>query len=299
MTEQDLFPGFATHRIDTEGAEIFARVGGNGPALLLLHGYPQSHAMWHRIATALAQTHTVVAADLRGYGRSSCPATDMDHRPYSKRTMARDMLRVMQQLGFDRFSAMGHDRGGRVAYRLALDTPSAIAKLVILDIISTHDQWTAANQSIRLKMFHWAFLAQPAPMPETLIGNDPDEWLNGRLKRGTKARVIEALDPRAVEDYRRYFKSADHIHATCEDFRAGAHCDLDDDEADLANGRRILCPTLMVWATHGPLADLADPLALWRPWCPNLEGAPIDAGHFVAEERPDELLAIAQPFLAR
>jgi len=294
----DLFPGFATHSVETGSATIFARSGGRGPGLLLLHGYPQSHAMWHRVAGRLAQSHTVVVADLRGYGRSSCPPTDLEHRAYSKRAMAQDMLHVMRQLGFSRFAVAGHDRGGRVAYRLALDAPRAIEKLVILDIIPTRDQWSAANQRTRLKMFHWAFLAQPAPLPEGLIGNAPDDWLDARLKRGTMSRLIEALDPRAVADYRRYFRNSDHIHATCEDFRAGAHCDLDDDEADFAAGRRITCPTLMLWATQGPLVDIANPLELWKPWCLDLQGDAIESGHFVAEEKPEALLARMEPFLA-
>jgi haloacetate dehalogenase len=294
----DLFPSFAEHRLAVDGAEIYARMGGTGPGLLLLHGYPQSHAMWHRIAARLARTHTVVAADLRGYGRSSCPPTDLEHRTYSKRAMAGDMVQVMRQLGFQQFSVAGHDRGARVAYRIALDAPEVVRKLVILDIISTRDQWSAANQSTRIKMFHWAFLAQPAPLPESLIGNAPDDWLDARLKRGTSARCIDVLDPRAVEDYRRYFRNSDHIHATCEDFRAGARCDLEDDEADIAGGRRIHCPTLMLWASQGPLVDLANPLDLWHLWCTDLRGGAIDAGHFLAEEKPEELLGWMKPFLA-
>lgn len=294
-----LFPGFAEHVVKLDDVAIRVRVGGKGPALLLLHGYPQTSAMWHRVAPQLAKHHTVVAADLRGYGRSSCPPTDMDHRPYAKRTMAADMLGVMRELGHDRFCVMGHDRGGRVAYRLALDHPSRIERLVLLDIITTHDQWSAANQSIRLKMFHWAFLAQPAPMPESLIGRDPMDWLDGRFKRGTKTRTLDPIDPLAMAEYRLCFSDPDHIHATCEDYRAGARCDLVDDDADLAGGRMIRCPTLLVWASEGPMADIADPLALWRQWCEHVEGAEIDSGHFIAEEAPDALLARVVPFLGR
>lgn len=293
----DLFPGFARRQIDTGSATINARVGGKGPGLLLLHGYPQTHAMWHRVAPRLAETHTVVAADLRGYGQSSCPPTDMEHRPYAKRTMARDMVEVMRQLGFARFRVMGHDRGARVAYRIAMDTPECAERLIILDIITTRDQWSAENQKVRLKMFHWAFLAQPAPMPESLIGRDPLDWLEGRFKRGTKAHSLDPIDPRALADYQRAFKDPDRIFATCEDYRAGARCDLDDDNADLAAGRRIECPTLLLWASDGPLVDVADPLALWQPWCTDVTGASIDCGHFIAEENPQALLAAIRPFL--
>ncbi len=296
---RELFRGFDEHFVGLDDVTIRVRVGGTGPALLLLHGYPQTSAMWHRVAPELAERHTVVAADLRGYGASSCPPTDMDHRPYAKRTMAADMIGVMRALGHKRFSVMGHDRGGRVAYRLALDHPSLVDRLVLLDILSTHDQWSAANQSIRLKMFHWAFLAQPAPMPESLIGRDPIEWLDGRFKRGTKARSLDAMHPLALEEYRRCFRDPDHIHATCEDYRAGARCDLADDDADLASGRMIRCPTLLLWASDGPMAEIADPLALWRQWCECLEGHKVDCGHFIAEEAPDALLASVVPFLRR
>ena len=293
----DLFPGFVERRVDTGEAVIYVRTGGTGPGLLLLHGYPQSHAMWHRVAPQLACTHTVVAADLRGYGRSSCPPSAQDHRPYSKRSMARDMISLMRHFGFASFAIMGHDRGARVAYRMALDLPQLVNRLVLLDIISTQDQWSAANQQMRLWMFHWAFLAQPAPMPETLIGRDPADWLEGRFKRGTKSRSLASIDPRALADYAAYFADADRIHATCEDFRAGAHCDLADDAADWAAGRRIECPVLLLWGTEGPLADLADPLALWQPLCRQVSGTSIDCGHFIAEERPDALLEHAEPFL--
>ena len=293
----DLFPGSTEHRIDTGEATIFARACGTGPGLLLLHGYPQTHAMWHRVAPRLAQSFTVIAADLRGYGRSSCPPTDMAHRPYAKRSMARDMIAVMRHFGFSQFAIMGHDRGARVAYRTAIEVPHQVTHLIILDIITTHDQWSAGNQKTRLKMFHWAFLAQPAPMPETLIGRDPLDWLETRFKRGTKGRSLAALDPRALAEYRVAFADADRIHASCEDFRAGAGCDLADDEADRLAGRRLEMPTLVLWATDGPLADIADPLALWSPCCRNVAGASIDSGHFIAEEQPEALLHHVLPFL--
>lgn len=295
----DLFPGFAEHRIDTGDVVIHARSGGSGPGLLLLHGYPQTHAMWHRVAPILARSFSVVAADLRGYGQSSCPPTDIDHSPYAKRSMARDMIVLMRHFGFSRYAIMGHDRGARVAYRIAIDAPHLVERLVIVDIISTLDQWSAASQKMRLTMFHWAFLAQPAPMPESLIGRGPVEWLDGRLKRGLKSRSLDGFDRRAIASYRANFSNSDRMHATCEDFRAGAGCDLAADQADIEAGRRIECPTLVLWADHGPLADLSDPLSLWKPWCHKLTGANIDCGHFIAEERPNELLANVLPFLQR
>lgn len=295
----DLFPGFDDHMVDTGEAVIHARAGGSGPGLLLLHGYPQTHAMWHRVAATLARSFTVVAADLRGYGQSSCPPTDIEHKPYSKRSMARDMIVLMRHFGFSQFAIMGHDRGARVAYRIAIEAPHQVERLVLLDIVSTLDQWSVANQKMRLTMFHWAFLAQPAPMPESLIGRGPVEWLDARLKRALKSRALESLDARAIASYRANFANPDRMHATCEDFRANAGCDLAIDQADFEAGRHIECPTLVLWADHGPLADLADPLSFWMPWCSDLAGANIDCGHLIAEERPDILLDYALPFLQR
>lgn len=292
----DFFPGFVSRQMTTGDAEIFCRVGGAGPALLLLHGYPQSHVMWHRVAGELANHFTVVAADLRGYGQSSCPPTDMQHRAYSKRTMAADMVLLMQQLGQTRFSVMGHDRGARVAYRMALDHPEIVERLAILDIISTLDQWQAENQRARLRMFHWGFLAQPAPLPESLIRRAPEDWVDGPFKRATKAKSIEAIDPRALAAYRAVFRDPDHVHATCEDYRAGATCDLADDQADRAAGLMIAAPTLFLWGSRGTPSDIPDPFGLWRRWCRQVEGGTIDCGHFLAEENPAALLEHAIPF---
>lgn len=293
----DLFPGFAEHRIDAGEATIFARVGGAGPGLLLLHGYPQSHAAWHRVAPALARMFTVVAADTRGYGRSSTPPTDGDHRPYAKRAMGRDMAAVMRHLGFEQFSAVGHGRGGRVAFRIALDNPGLLDRLVLIDMIPTQDQWEAFERMVPHLRNHWSFLMQPAPLPEGLIGRNPTDWLEARLKRLLRTGSLDVLDPRALSDYRRYFMEADRIHAICEDHRAGGGCDLEDDAADLAAGRRIASPVMVVMASHGFVAALADPVAPWTRWCSNLTGHTIDSGHFVAEENPAALLQLIVPFL--
>ena len=293
----DLFPGFAEAAVGTGDATIYARIGGQGPPLLLLHGYPQTHAVWHRVAPALAEHFTIVAPDLRGYGRSSCPPSDATHQAYAKRTMADDMVRLMNHFGFDRFAVMGHDRGGRVAYRLALDRPECVQRLVLIDIMSTWDQLQPAHQSTPEKLLHWAFLSQPAPIPETLIGANPVAWIEGRLRRGIQTNSLAAIDPRALAAYTASHSDPDCIHATCEDHRAGASCDLADDETDRTIGRRIRCPTLAVWGTHGSLARIADPLALWGPWCDRLEGAAVESGHYILEENPAGLLAAVGSFL--
>jgi haloacetate dehalogenase len=248
------------------------------------------------MAPHLAERFTVVMPDLRGYGRSSCAADDGEHRAYSKRTMGGDMVLLMEALGFPRFGVMGHDRGGRVAYRLALDWPKAITALVVLDIMTTWDQWQPQHAVTQQRLAHWAFLAQPAPIPEALIGADPVAWLEGRLRRGTLTRSLEAIDPRALSDYRALLSDSDRVHATCEDYRAGAGCDLSDDREDRSAGRRIACPTLVVWGSQGSLADVANPVALWKPWCRAVSGCKVESGHFIPEENPAALLAAVLPF---
>ncbi len=297
MSERDdLFPGFDTIDFDAGRVRLHVRKGGTGPALLLLHGYPQTHAVWHRVAGPLSERFTVVAPDLRGYGRSSCPPDDLEHRAYSKRTMADDMARLMQALGFDRYIVMGHDRGGRVGYRMALDHADRVEGLVALDIMTTWDQWQPDQQTTRHRIVHWAFLAQPAPIPETLIGSDAAGWLEGCLKRGTSGRSLEAFDARALASYREGLSDRDRVHATCEDFRASASCDLADDDVDRSLGIRIACPTLVVWGSSGSLAGVADPIVLWRDWCVTVSGRSIDSGHFIPEENPAALLDAVLPF---
>lgn len=291
----DLFPGFAERRVTTSpGVEIYARVGGSGPLLLLLHGYPQTHVMWHRIAAELARHCTVVIADLRGYGTSSAPPGDADHVTYSKRAMGEDCIALMRALGHERFMIAGHDRGARVAYRLALDHPGAITALVAIDIIPTGEVWQRANASWAVKTFHWSFLAQPQPIPERLIGNDPVFWVEQTLMTAAGTHDLSVFAPEALACYRVSLDSPARVHAVCEDYRAGATIDRRLDDADLAAGRRITCPTLVLYADNYLAGG---PLEVWRPWCSSLTGAAVKSGHYLAEENPKDTLAALVPFL--
>lgn len=295
----DLFTGTSEHRVRTGGAEIFARVGGEGPPLLLLHGFPQTHAMWHRVAGALMARFTCVMPDLRGYGASSCPDNAVDNSTYSKRAMGEDMIAVMASLGFGRFAVVGHDRGARVAYRMALDHAAAVERLAVLDIVPTYAMWHGFTVRLAMKTYHWLFLAQPVPLPEMLIGKAPRDYLDYTMASWTKARDLSAFAPGAMEAYRTSFARPDNIHAACNDYRAGATFDLAADEADRAAGRRILCPTLALWGTAGIPSETSGPLEAWREWCVLVDGAGVDAGHFIAEENPAGTLAHLLPFLTR
>jgi len=303
-----LIPNTHEHRFDTGGAEIFARVGGSGPPLLLLHGFPQTHAMWHRIASSLMERFTCVMPDLRGYGFSSCPANDAQNLAYSKRAMAADMVKVMASFGFKRFAIAGHDRGGRVAYRLALDRPDCVDRLVLLDIVSTYDMWHSFTVGLAMKTYHWLFLAQPYPLPEMLIEPNPAAYLDYTIASWTKTKDLSPFDPAALAEYRLHYATPEHVHATCNDYRAGQTCDLALDEADRAAAKRINCPTLVLWGDAGIPANVehgaghppdveAQPLAAWQPWCSDLRGAAVDCGHFLAEENPTAMLAVMLPFL--
>lgn len=293
----ELLPGFETKRIQTFGAEINLRVGGEGPPLLLLHGYPQSHVMWHKVAPALAKNFTVVAPDLRGYGDSSCPPNDTDNFTYSKRAMGQDMIRVMEDLGHTVFSIAGHDRGGRVGYRMALDAPERVERLAVLDIVPTHAMWHDFSMDKAMKIYHWLFLAQPEPLPEMLIGRAPVDYQNYMLASWTKARDLTAFDPRALEAYRTFFSEPEHIAATCHDYRAGQTYDLGADTADFDAGRKITCPLLALWGDAGIPDETDSPLDTWQKWATDVRGQAIDSGHFVAEENPAATLAGLLAFL--
>jgi haloacetate dehalogenase len=282
----DLFPGFASKWIDTTLGRMFVRVGGNGPSLLLLHGYPQTGVMWHRLAPLLAPHYTLVIADLPGYGWSVAPRTQASHAPYDKRSMAAIMIEIMEQLGFVRFRLAGHDRGGRVAYRLALDHPGRLERLAVLDIVPTYTMWHAMDRTLAMRVWHWTFLAQPNPLPESLIGRAPVAFLEGGLASASKSKDLSAFDPRALAHYRAFFQDPTRIHATCEDYRAGQSVDLEADEADHAAGKKITCPVLALWGTDGIPSQISAPLKAWREWANDVAGKPIDSGHFVAEENP-------------
>jgi haloacetate dehalogenase len=293
----DLFPGFATHRITTPAGEIFARVGGSGPPLLCLHGFPQTHVCWHRLAPALAGESTIVAMDLRGYGQSSGPPGDPEHTVYSKRAMAEDCIAVMRALGHNRFMVIGHDRGARVAYRLALDHPAVVTRLIPLDILPTADVWARMTAANALSAYHWLFLAQPYPLPETLIAAAPEYYVEHTLRSWTKDRMLACFAPAALAHYRALLGALERVHAVCEDYRAGATADRMADEADRKARRRISCPTLVLWGTDYVGKGGADPLEVWRAWCTELRGEQIISGHFLTEENPDATLAALRPFL--
>ncbi len=295
----DLFSNTREHRADTGGADIFARIGGSGPPLLLLHGYPQTHSMWHAIAPRLMERYTCVMADLRGYGLSSCPDNVAGNRPYSKRVMAEDMVKLMQGLGHERFAMVGHDRGARVAYRLALDHPKAVTCLALLDIITTFDMWHHFSVPFAMKTYHWLFLAQPNPLPEMLIETAPIGFLDYTLASWSKSKDLSAFDPRALAEYRLHFSTPEHIHATCNDYRAGQTCDLADDEADGKAGARIASPLLVLWGDTGIPNQIPDIARIWRRWARKVETAEVAAGHFLPEENPQATLAHLLPFLAR
>ena len=283
----DLFPGFASHWLGTSVGKIFARTGGKGPPLLLLHGYPQSNVMWHRVAPALAERFTLVIPDLPGYGWSAVPEADAEHAPYTKRGMATVMVEIMEALGFVRFGVVGHDRGGRVAYRLALDHPGRAEKLAVLDIVPTYAMWHAMDRNLAMKVWHWPFLAQPEPLPEMLIGKAPVDYWNWKAASWTKRKDLSCFDARALTHYHAFFQDPARIHATCEDYRAGRGADLAHDEADRAAGKKIACPVLALWGAAGIPSETAGPLAIWREWAKDVRGEAVDSGHFLCEENPD------------
>jgi haloacetate dehalogenase len=274
-------------------------VGGSGPPLLLLHGYPQSHLMWHAAAPLLAARHTVVASDLAGYGASFRPAPAADHVPHSKRAMAVDQVEAMAALGFDRFAVAGHDRGGRVGYRMALDHPARVARLAVLDIVPTGEAWRRADGAFARGYWHWSFLAQPAPLPERLIGGNPQAYFDLHVRAGMGLGAEPDRYPAEVMDaYRRMLDDPGAVEATCEDYRAGASVDVAHDDADREAGREIGCPVLALWAARGALPRFyPDVLEIWRPWAPDLRGEALDATHFLAEDRPEETAARLLAFL--
>ena len=289
---------FEPRDVEVDGTRIHAAVAGDGPPVLLLHGYPQSHVMWHRVAPALAQEHTVVVADLRGYGDSSRPPSTPDHATYSKRAMAADQVGLMRRLGFETFALVGHDRGARVAHRLCLDQPEVVSRVALLDIVPTRHVFSHVDRALSQAYYHWFFLSQPADLPEHLIGSDPGYWVRRKLAQWSGGAGIDAFAPEAVEEYVRCFSDPDVIRASCEDYRAGASVDLEHDEVDAAAGRRVECPTLVLWGSEGFVDSAYDVLDVWSTYATDVRGHALDCGHFLAEEQPDRTLTALRDFLA-
>ena len=288
-----MFEGFERQQIRTSGTTIDLMKGGDGPPLLLLHGYPQTHLMWRKIAPRLAQDFTVVAPDLRGYGDSGKPPGDPEHMDYSKRVMAQDQVEVMQQLGFESFLLVGHDRGGRVSHRLAKDHPQRVLKLSTLDIIPTHAMFQIVDQEMATNTYHWFFLIQPYDFPERVIGAGPDYFIRSRFEQ--EKNVAEIFSTEVIDEYVRCFSDPASIHATCEDYRAGASIDLVHDEADF--DKKVGCPFLALWSPTGYVGRTQDVLQIWRKYATNVRGHSLPSGHYLAEEVPNETYAALKTFL--
>lgn len=286
------FEGFQLSQVKTDEVSLRVRHGGSGPPVLLMHGYPETHMMWARVAEGLARDFTVVCPDLRGYGGSTKPPSSDDHETSSKRAMARDAMAVMRHFGFEHFDVAGHDRGGRVAYRLALDHPRAVRRLSILDIIPTGEVWARADRRFALGYWHWPFLAQRYPLPETLIGSDPEYF----FFKGQYPHAAAIFGAEALADYVAAVKRPSVVHAMCEDYRAGAGYDRRLDEADRKAGNKIACPLQVLWGGKGALAAWYDTLAVWREWADDVRGQSLDCGHFIPEEKPVETLELLRRF---
>ena len=287
-----LFPGFTTQKIKTSGATIHTLRGGSGPPLLLIHGYPQTHAEWHKIAPRLAQKFTVVMTDLRGYGDSSKPEDGENHANYSKRAMALDQIEVMRAMGYERFAVAGHDRGARVTWRLAVEHPQAITKAAVIDIVPS--PYSRVTREFATEYFHWFFLIQPAPFPETLIANSAEYYLRSRFLRQNAAANV--FTPEAFAEYLRCFKDPATIHATCEDYRAGATIDMDHAAAD--GDKKVSCPLLVLWGERGTVGRLEPVMDIWRDKAVNVTGNSLPGGHFLPEELPEETLSALLTFFA-
>lgn len=294
-----LFSSFTSDLIESRHGDIFIRCGGAGPPVLLLHGFPETHVMWRAVAPLLASDFSVVCADLPGYGQSACPPSDELNARYSKRSMAGTLIEVMAELGYDRFSVVGHDRGGRVAYRMALDYPNVVSKLVVLDVIPTGMLWDRADARLTLSFWPFSLLAQPEPLPERLIGACPQAVVDDALANwGSPSNVFS----QEVRDaYVRVLSDPDHVHAICEEYRAAASVDRDHDREDMNAGRRMACPLLVLWSETGGLniwyKDEGGPLQIWRSLAADAQGGPVAGGHFFPEENPADLADRLRAFL--
>ncbi len=289
-----MFEGWESRRFEVGGITIAGMVGGSGPPLLLLHGHPQTRAIWHKVAPALAQRYTVVATDLRGYGDSSKPDGDPDHANYSKRVMAQDQVAVMQQLGFDRFRVLAHDRGARVAHRMAVDHPDVVERLVMLDIAPTLAMYEQTSFAFARAYFHWFFLIRPAPLPETLLRADPELYLRSVI--GGRSAGLKPFTPEAYAEYLRCLRDPATAHGICEDYRASATIDLEHDRVDVAAGRKMTTAALVLWGAQGVIEECFDPMKEWAKVATNIRGHALPGGHYIPEELPEELLAEVLPF---
>lgn len=290
------FPGFARRSIATNGIELSVIRAGTGHPLILLHGYPQTHMAWEKVAPAFAGAFDVIVPDLRGYGESDAPPAGPDHFAYSKREMARDIVGLMDALGIPRAHVLGHDRGARVAYRMALDHPGRVARLGIVEIVPTGDFWAAWNAELALKAYHWTFLAQPSPLPERMILADGPAYLDWTLSSWTASGDLSPFSEAALASYRAQAADPARVAAMCEDYRAGATVDRTLDEADRDRGARIAAPLHFAWAAEGFPAATGDPLGVWRGWAETVSGSEIaGTGHFVMEEAPEAVVAAFMP----
>lgn len=300
LDRQTPFDGFRSQHVEAGGFDIFVRRAGEGDPVLLLHGFPQTHLMWCDVAPVLARRRHVVCADLPGYGQSGCPRETNDHAAHSKRAMATHLVDAMRELGFERFAVVGHDRGGRVAYRLALDHPQVVSHVAVLDVIPTAEAWARADARLALGFWPWSLLAQPAPLPEQLLLAAPEAVVDNALDGWGSA--ADAFSPDVRRAYVDALRDGDHVHAICEEYRAAATIDRDHDEADRKAGRRIGCPLLALWSGSGALndwyEDAGGPLAIWQAWARNVHGFALSGGHFFPEERPEETADLLTDFLA-
>lgn len=290
-----MFAGFLKDQRHVNGVDIAYRIGGSGPGLLLLHGHPQTHVIWHKVAEQLAEHFTVIAADLRGYGDSGKPPANDDHTNYSKREMAKDGVELMNSLGFERFSLMAHDRGARVAHRLALDHPAAVQRMVLLDIAPTLSMYAQTNEAFARAYWHWFFLIRPAPLPETLIEADPGAYL--RSVMGSRSAGLKPFTHEAFGEYLRCLKLPGAARGICEDYRASASIDLEHGRADIQSGRHLSLPMLVLWGAEGTVGRCFEPLKEWQQVATDVRGKALPAGHYLAEEVPEVLLAEAMAFL--
>jgi haloacetate dehalogenase len=291
------FPGFTLEHIDVGGGSIRLRRGGSGPPLLLLHGNPQTHAMWNAVAPRLAEQFSVVCPDLRGYGGSLKPPATPDHAPYAKKAMARDMVEVMERLGHRRFRLAGHDRGGRVSHRLALDFPDRVDKLAVLDIVPTLEHFERTDMAFAMGYYHWFWFAQPHPFPEVLISAAPETWFKAHTTR--EENQPWSFHPQALADYLAAARNPDMIRGMCEDYRAAASIDLEHDRESRAAGHRIQCPLLVLWGAKAKIPRWYDPLAIWRQYAAaEVTGIAIPSGHYLAEEAPDAVIERLRAFFA-